>query len=759
MRILQLASALALGAMPVLAQVGSDAGPDQLVAYPAAATLAGAVPNRSPIEWLTGDGNNATENMILRWIEGQGLVESHVVQTAGGTVFGWPSDWIRINGTYYGSDVALRQLYTINPSTGLAVAVNATQWSTTWSNVMSLAYDPVGDRIFAVDLNRKQLLRINRTTGAITGVGSTTLAGYQQVKSLAWHDPSSTLYAIDNNSKRLLLINPNTGAVTQSILVQMAVGRQFEDIMFYRGQLYGSYAGIAGGILDYTQLARIDLTTGAVIPVSSIVADASAHTCFVVSLPEVAEWSQLSGPGVATFADPTNLGTTVSFSAPGVYELRLTVTTDNGPVVDTVVVTADGCPNDPNKVEPGSCGCGVPDVDSDGDGTLDCNEQCPNDPLKLEPGTCGCGAPDTDSDGDGTADCNDLCPNDPLKIAPGTCGCGVSDTDSDGDGTADCNDLCPNDPLKLEPGICGCGIANVDTDRDGTLDCLDGCPNDPLKVAPGACGCGVIDIDGDGDGTADCIDQCPNDPAKVLPGACGCGVAELDSDGDSLADCVDNCPQVANLDQADLDGDLVGDSCDNCVALANPAQSDCDSDGVGDACELQAGTQLDLNTNGLPDDCEIVPGVVFCSGDGTGTPCPCNNVSAPGEGCANSTGVGARIQSLGGVSCSLDNTLIRVSQMPPNKAGIVYMGTLQKNNGAGGVLGDGLRCLAGQNKRFSVRVADANGIFDRQQMVAASGGLITPGSTWHFQCWYRDSNLPCGSQQNFTNGLSLTFVP
>ena len=111
------------------------------------------------------------------------------------------------------------------------------------------------------------------------------------------------------------------------------------------------------------------------------------------------------------------------------------------------------------------------------------------------------------------------------------------------------------------------------------------------------------------------------------------------------------------------------------------------------------------------------------------------------------------------MSCSLDNTLIRVSQMPPNKAGIVYMGTLQKNNGAGSVLGDGLRCLAGQNKRFSVRVADANGIFDRQQMVAASNGLITPGSTWHFQCWYRDTNLPCGSQQNFTNGLSLTFVP
>lgn len=32
----------------------------------------------------------------------------------------------------------------------------------------------------------------------------------------------------------------------------------------------------------------------------------------------------------------------------------------------------DGCPNDPQKMEPGVCGCGVPDTDSDHDGTPDC---------------------------------------------------------------------------------------------------------------------------------------------------------------------------------------------------------------------------------------------------------------------------------------------------------------------------------------------------------------------------------------------------
>jgi hypothetical protein len=38
----------------------------------------------------------------------------------------------------------------------------------------------------------------------------------------------------------------------------------------------------------------------------------------------------------------------------------------------------DRCPNDPNKTQPGICGCGVPDSDADSDDTPDCNDNCPN---------------------------------------------------------------------------------------------------------------------------------------------------------------------------------------------------------------------------------------------------------------------------------------------------------------------------------------------------------------------------------------------
>jgi hypothetical protein len=73
---------------------------------------------------------------------------------------------------------------------------------------------------------------------------------------------------------------------------------------------------------------------------------------------------------------------------------------------------------------------------------VDCNDGCPTDANKTEPGICGCGVADTDSDSDGTADCNDGCPNDANKTEPGICGCGTADVDTDADGVTDCNDDC-----------------------------------------------------------------------------------------------------------------------------------------------------------------------------------------------------------------------------------------------------------------------------------------------------------------------------
>ncbi len=54
---------------------------------------------------------------------------------------------------------------------------------------------------------------------------------------------------------------------------------------------------------------------------------------------------------------------------------------------------------------------------------------CPDNPDKDEPGECGCEEPEDDTDGDSTPDCVDLCPDEPTKIEPGHCGCTVTATD------------------------------------------------------------------------------------------------------------------------------------------------------------------------------------------------------------------------------------------------------------------------------------------------------------------------------------------
>jgi hypothetical protein len=119
----------------------------------------------------------------------------------------------------------------------------------------------------------------------------------------------------------------------------------------------------------------------------------------------------------------------------------------------------------------------VPEADSDSDGVADCNDGCPNDPLKSSPGTCGCGVSDADSDSDGVADCNDGCPNDPLKTSPGTCGCGVSDADSDSDGVADCIDNCPTTANSSQ----------ADCDADQTGDACETAPDCNQNGVPDSC--------------------------------------------------------------------------------------------------------------------------------------------------------------------------------------------------------------------------------------------------------------------------------
>ncbi len=225
---------------------------------------------------------------------------------------------------------------------------------------------------------------------------------------------------------------------------------------------------------------------------------------------------------------------------------------------------ADFCPDDAYKPFPWKtniCGCGVPEVNSDEDSRLNCQDNCIFVPNESQ----------TDTDADGKGDACDNCPN----IA------NADQADADGDGIGNVCDNCSSvaNPDQADADLDGKGnacdncssVANpdqADADVDGIGNACDNCP----LVA------GADQTDSDGDGKGNICDNCPNDPDKIEPGDCGCNVADTNTDGDAMADCID----------PDDDNDGVLDDPDNCPLVVNPDQIDSNHDGVGDACSENA---------------------------------------------------------------------------------------------------------------------------------------------------------------------------
>ena len=320
----------------------------------------------------------------------------------------------------------------------------------------------------------------------------------------------------------------------------------------------------------------------------------------------------------------------------------------------------------------------VQDLDTDGDGTLDCEDpDDDNDGVEDSVDNCPLTYNPTQADSDvGLTDgIGDACDNCSLVYNP-------DQADADNDGEGDLCDLCTDadhdgtcddvDPcLDIDnDGVCAIDdncplVANpdqADEDGDGIGDACDGCLDiDGDEVCDENDNCLLIanpdqaDEDGDGigdacdgcidldwDGVCDVEDNCPFVANPDQEDTDGDGIGDacdgcLDMDGDGISDLKDNCPLVANPDQEDTDGDGIGDACDgcidvdgdgvndaddNCPGVSNPDQADADADGVGDACdECQ-----DIDHDDVCDSEDNCPGFynpnqVDTDGDGMGDPC------------------------------------------------------------------------------------------------------------------------------------------
>lgn len=235
-------------------------------------------------------------------------------------------------------------------------------------------------------------------------------------------------------------------------------------------------------------------------------------------------------------------GDTWELPEPG-FELRVTIPFDNFGADPSP--TYIDVPYFPEIPPPGTSPC--PDTDQDGwavcdascDSTgLNCGDVCPDDPGKTaDPGQCGCGVAETDTDMDGMADCLDVCPTDPDKsVDAGQCGCGVAETDTDSDGIADCVDVCPNDPNNnCQATSCTDYTDKATCIADMACEWIGNAKNGFCQDAAPAEICDDT-IDNDGDGQVDCDDS---DCAGV--GSCPAQATCSDYNGDEASCLAAGC--------------------------------------------------------------------------------------------------------------------------------------------------------------------------------------------------------------------------
>ena len=205
---------------------------------------------------------------------------------------------------------------------------------------------------------------------------------------------------------------------------------------------------------------------------------------------------------------------------------------------DGVSNSTDQCSNTPSGESVDANGCSQSQLDNDGDGFSNLDDDFPNDASRW-----------SDNDGDGYSDQqnDDLFPNDASRWSDSD-GDGYSDQqnddafpsdanewrDSDGDGWGDNSDEFPIDPLRWSDGD-GDGYSDQQND--------DAFPNDANEWR-----------DSDGDGLGDNSDEFPNDPNQGI-----------DSSDDEFPNNPDQNDEIETQKPNGADGSALGLFC--CMAV------------------------------------------------------------------------------------------------------------------------------------------------------------------------------------------------
>jgi len=128
---------------------------------------------------------------------------------------------------------------------------------------------------------------------------------------------------------------------------------------------------------------------------------------------------------------------------------------------------------------------------------------------------------------------------------------------------------------------------------------------------------------------------------------------------------------------------------------------------------------------------------------------------------SNSSGSPAAMDASGSASLAANDLVLSAAPLPASHNGLF----IYSPDPTQVPLGNGNLCIGNQTLGFVLRLpaetSDGSGLITHALDLTAPPdplGLITPGSTWHFSCWFRD--VPAGGAFfNFADGYTITLAP
>jgi hypothetical protein len=158
---------------------------------------------------------------------------------------------------------------------------------------------------------------------------------------------------------------------------------------------------------------------------------------------------------------------------------------------------------------------------------------------------------------------------------------------------------------------------------------------------------------------------------------------------------------------------------------------------------------------------QSTPATPFCLGDGSFAPCPCGPNGAVGHGCANldyATGPLLTASGVAGASAATDTLVLTASDI----AGVGWFLQADGLAATPAPFGHGFICATAGVRRLSL-------VFPIGHTSTLPGGpnplpihvegFVNSGDVKHYQCWYRDPIMVCGTTFNITAGLTIVWGP